>query len=77
MSHYDVTALLTIFSFVLLAVWGAYLKGCRDTWRQADEMLQVQSIFPTEETSSNPLDWPEMPFAANCQECQAEQEPPW
>lgn len=78
MTHYDTLSFLLLTGlvlFILLAVFGAYRKGCRDTWRAADEMTQIEPLVPptTEPqpivlSGSNPLTWNKL--VANCHECQ-------
>ena len=53
MSHYDTLILLFLSAVVLvifLSVCGAYQKGCRDTWHEADEMVcaepQTEPLLP-------------------------------
>lgn len=70
MSHYDVFFVI----LAILAAWGAYHKGCRDTWRKADEIAQIEPLLPPKkepqpiELRSSPLHWPELSPAGDSEQ---------
>ena len=78
MSHYE-TLFITLGTLVLLIPFIAaafYHKGCQDTWRKADEMAQMEPIFPSPVVDPQPIvspKWSGMVLTINCQECQDEQ----
>lgn len=70
MSHYDVFLVI----FAALAICGAYHKGCRDTWRKADEIAQVEPLLPPKrepqpiDLRSSPFHWPELSPASDSEQ---------
>jgi hypothetical protein len=83
MSHYDIisilkNALAILGLFSPLTALAAYLKGCSNTWRAADEIAQVEPLFPLPVTEPQPIilhssiTWEKI--TANCQICQDESE---
>ena len=82
MTHYDVLTITILAGLVLLVPFVAmafYQKGCRDTWRSADEITQVEPLVPLPTTEPQPMmlhssiiTWEKI--TTNCQTCQDEQE---
>ena len=66
--------------FLIFSVYGAYHKGCRDTWKEADKIAQIEPLAPPQrephpiELRSSPLQWPEMSPTTTCKEYQDEHE---
>lgn len=80
MSHYETLLTIALIAWVVLTPFiglASYQKGCRDTWRAADKMAQVEPLLPTPREPQpivlpGPLSWERL--TANCAECQSEQE---
>lgn len=80
MSHYDIVYALFFAGLAIILIfshYGFYCKGCRDAWRKADEIAQMEPLIPPPPAKESQLieltNWQGMILTINCQECQDEQ----